>query len=950
MVRNKAWLVVQGHTQEEGIDYDEVFALVARIEAIRMFLAYAPFKNFVVYQMDVKSTFLYGQIEEEVYVCQPLGFEDPEFHDKVYKVEKALYGLHQAPRAWTSSTPMETSKPLMKNENDENVDVHINRSMIGSLMYLTSSRPDIMFVVCACARFQVTPKVSHLHAMKRIFRYLKGQPKLGLWYPKDSPFDLEAYTNSDHAGASLDRKSTRGCQFLRSRLISWQCKKQTIVATSTTEVELMIGMGWKYYLDEIRVYIGNSRVSAAVYYPPKKDLFWTRLPEFADDTVTDYSMPSPAIESTSDDVRNRNTSVTKTEASPTTISPKPFIKFVKATVRPTENKTVKVETIKKHVVKYTKQYRKPLKKFTVRGNQRNWNNMKSQQLGVKKGRTCSTNTHKNNSPRPVVHKTHRPQMRPIRLNVNAAKPKRTSFYKPAHSYAQRPFQRESTVWKPVKPNSTSIILKRYDYVDVRGRSRKAKSKVTEIPQSSEPTNLDANEAVHEDMGDSVERAATTAASLDAEQDSSTINRTQSTIPIVSFPQGFGAGGRPRRQETMGDKPAQTRFERLSKQSNGTPLLRVNTLRSGEDNIKLKELMKLFTKLSAKVFDLETTKTAQAKEIVNLKKRVKRLERKRQSQTLRMKLFKINTYRGRSLGKEDASKQRRNDFDDEGFNAYMNDVFKDVKGDAEQVISATVDEVSIGDAVNTASTEVNTANAPITTAGISVTTAKPNTSPSLTTTIIEDEDLTIAQTLIKMRNKGKGKRVEQEKPLKKKDQIKFDEEVAQGLQAKLHAELEEEECMAKQREENANIAEWDDVQAMIYADYELDSFVSMDTKVVKDKAEGSEIRAKGSSKRAVEDLQQESTKKQKVDDDDKEKEDLKQCFEIVLEEVAINAIPLAIKPAPIIGFKIHRKGRIGYYEIMRADKSTKTYLLFSQLLKEFDRDDLENLWKVVKAKH
>ncbi|GJV51687.1 hypothetical protein Tco_1447428 [Tanacetum coccineum] len=128
---------------------------------------------------------------------------------------------------------METSKPLLKDAEAEDVDVHLYRSMIGSLMYLTASRPDIMFAVCACARFQVTPKVSHLHAVKRIFRYLKGQPKLGLWYPKDSPFDLEAYTDSDYVGASLDRKSTTGgCQFLGSRLISWQCKKQTIVCHS----------------------------------------------------------------------------------------------------------------------------------------------------------------------------------------------------------------------------------------------------------------------------------------------------------------------------------------------------------------------------------------------------------------------------------------------------------------------------------------------------------------------------------------------------------------------------------------------------------------------------------------------------------------------------------------------------------------------------------------------
>ncbi|GJZ27202.1 putative reverse transcriptase, RNA-dependent DNA polymerase [Tanacetum coccineum] len=235
--------VIQGYTQEEGIDYDEVFAPVARIEAIRLFLAYASFKDFVVYQMDVKSAFLYGKIEEEVYVCQPPGFEDPEFPDRVYKVEKAMdfyimnlkFGFSTVK---TTSTPMETSKPLLKDAEAEDVDVHLYRSMIGSLMYLTSSRPDIMFDVCACARFQVTPKVSHLHAVKRIFRYLNRQPNLGLWYPKDSPFDLDAYSDSDYAGASLDRKSTiRGCQFFGSRLISWQCKKQTIVANSTTKAE-----------------------------------------------------------------------------------------------------------------------------------------------------------------------------------------------------------------------------------------------------------------------------------------------------------------------------------------------------------------------------------------------------------------------------------------------------------------------------------------------------------------------------------------------------------------------------------------------------------------------------------------------------------------------------------------------------------------------------------------
>nr|GEW54045.1 hypothetical protein [Tanacetum cinerariifolium] len=172
----------------EGKTHEELNTL--RIEAIRLFLAYASFMGFMVYQMHVKSAFLYERIKEEVYVFQPLRFEDLDHPSKVYKVT------------------------LFKDADDADVDVHLYRSMIGSLMYLTSSRPDIMCVVCVCARFQVTPKVSHLHAIKRIFKYRKGHLKLGLWYPKDSLFELMANTDSDYAGASLDRKSTtRGSEY-----------------------------------------------------------------------------------------------------------------------------------------------------------------------------------------------------------------------------------------------------------------------------------------------------------------------------------------------------------------------------------------------------------------------------------------------------------------------------------------------------------------------------------------------------------------------------------------------------------------------------------------------------------------------------------------------------------------------------------------------------------------
>ncbi|GKD92314.1 putative ribonuclease H-like domain-containing protein [Tanacetum coccineum] len=135
----------------------------------------------------------------------------------------------------TASTPLETNKALIKDEEAEDVDVHLYRSMIGSLMYLTASRPDIMFAVCACARFQVTPKTSHLHAVKRIFRYLKGQPKLGLWYPRDSPFDLEAFLDSDYAGASLDRKSITGAEYVAAANC---CGQNPVFHSKTKHIEI----------------------------------------------------------------------------------------------------------------------------------------------------------------------------------------------------------------------------------------------------------------------------------------------------------------------------------------------------------------------------------------------------------------------------------------------------------------------------------------------------------------------------------------------------------------------------------------------------------------------------------------------------------------------------------------------------------------------------------------
>ncbi|KAG7552201.1 GAG-pre-integrase domain [Arabidopsis thaliana x Arabidopsis arenosa] len=344
ITRNKARLVAQGYTQVEGLDFEETFAPVARLECIRFLLGTACGMGFQLYQMDVKSAFLNGVIQEEVYVEQPKGFEDLEFPDYVYKLDKALYGLKQAPRAWyerlttfltvqgyirgsvdktlfvkedthgmiiiqiyvddivfggtseqlvkafvktmttefrmsmvgelkyflglqinqtdegitisqstyaqnlvkrfgmcsskPAKTPMSTSQKLSKDKSGEKVDEKVYRGMIGSLLYLTASRPDLCLSVGLCARYQANPKASHLAAVKRIIKYVKGTVNFGLSYTKDTSQVLVGYCDADWAGSIDDRRSTTGgCFFLGNNLISWHSKKQNCVSLSSAESE-----------------------------------------------------------------------------------------------------------------------------------------------------------------------------------------------------------------------------------------------------------------------------------------------------------------------------------------------------------------------------------------------------------------------------------------------------------------------------------------------------------------------------------------------------------------------------------------------------------------------------------------------------------------------------------------------------------------------------------------
>ncbi|GKB91467.1 retrovirus-related pol polyprotein from transposon TNT 1-94 [Tanacetum coccineum] len=219
VIKNKASVVAQGYNKQEGIDYEETFTPVARLEAIRIFLAYAAYMGFMVYQMDVKSAFLNGKISN-------------------------IRGGYDLADCASVKCPMLPPNNLGPDESGVSINETLFRDMIGSLMYLTASKPDIHFSICLCARYQANLKESHLIVVKRSFRYLKGTPNLSLWYPKGSCFDLKAYSESNYAGCNLDRKSTSGgCQILGGKLVCWSAKKQSFVAMSSAEAEYVAAAG-----------------------------------------------------------------------------------------------------------------------------------------------------------------------------------------------------------------------------------------------------------------------------------------------------------------------------------------------------------------------------------------------------------------------------------------------------------------------------------------------------------------------------------------------------------------------------------------------------------------------------------------------------------------------------------------------------------------------------------
>ncbi|GJU96289.1 retrovirus-related pol polyprotein from transposon TNT 1-94 [Tanacetum coccineum] len=840
----KVWTLVDLPNRKraiEGIDYNEVFVPVARIEAIRLFLAYASFKDFVVYQMDIKSAFLYGKIEEEVYVCQPLGFEDPDFPDKVYKIEKALYGLHQAPRDWyetlttylldnefqrwkidktsfikrhkddillvqvyvddiifgstkkelcnnfenqdkyvddilkkfgftevkTASTPIETQKPLLKDEHGEEVDVHIYR-------------------------YQVNPKVSHLYAVKRIFRYLKGQPKLGFWYLKDSPFDLVAYTDSDFARESLDRKSTtRGCQFLRCRLISWQCKKHTvaIVKAKTVNGELQL----QALVDGKNVIITESTV--------RRDL------QLEDAEGVDC-LPNATI-------------------------------FEHLTLMGYGNISQKLT--------FYKAFFSPQWKFLIHtilqclsSKTTAWNEFSSTMASVI---ICLATNQKFNFSKYIFESMVKnldnvnkflmyPRFVQVFLNkqVDGMSKHNGIYVIPSHTnkifgnmkrvgkgfsgretplfptmIVQAQEEMGAGLASPTDPHHTPTITQPSTSQSIKKQKpRKPKRKDAEVPQPSSPTTNVADEAVYEEMDDSLETAGTTATSLDAEQDRGNINKTQSKATLNERSSiGTSSGSSPRRQDTMGYTIAQT------------------GVKSSNDEI--------------------------------------------------------------SLG-EDASKQGRK----------IHDI------DADEDI--TLENVHDAEMFDVNDLHVNAAS--IVTTVSAAATIKNNKAQGERNCLqrasgINNNNIFITTIL----GNSSGQRL----------QAREQEELTIEERAKLFQQLLEKRrkhFAEKRAEEKRNRPPTKAQQRSIMCTY-LKNMEGWKAKSLKNKTE----------------LVEESSKKSKVEvieDDDQEVAKMKELMEIVPdeEEVAIDAIPLATKTPSIVDWKILKEGKISYFQIIRADGSSK----------------------------
>ncbi|GKD40559.1 putative ribonuclease H-like domain-containing protein, partial [Tanacetum coccineum] len=700
----KVWTLVDlpnGYTQEEGIDYDEVFSPVARIEAIMLFLAYALFMGFIVYQIDVKSAFLYGTIEEEVAWYKTLSTYLLENRFRRGTIDKTLFikkdkddaqeipdefygGAHFLLRVVVkiASTPIETNKALLKDEEVEDVDVHLYRSMIGSLMYLTASSPDIMFTFCACAR--------------------------------DSPFDLEAFSDSDYAGASLDRKSITGgfgaagqklfvdqhnmvaclertegnanfhqiVDFLNASTIMYSLTiSPTIYASyieqfwSTTKTKIVNnGMQIHAKVDGNTIVISKSSVRSNHHFNDEDGVTSLTNYEILENlALMGYEIISDKLTFQKSFFSLQWKYLIHTILHCLSLKSTAWNEFstnIASVVICLANNQKFLQLFLNNQVKslaepFNDTYETPKRTQKVFANIR------------RKGKSFSGTV------TPLFQSMLAIQAVEGEGSGQPSEPQPTPSPAPSSHEEQVPTVATSHPHKTQTPRQAK-----------RGRN-------TKIPQSGGPPKKVGDEAVHKELGDRVERVATTAASLDAEE----------LVQVVV---------------TDAKKPwegtiAQTRSERVPTSSYDSPLLGGNTPGSDEGRLNIKELMAICTNLSNKVFALETSRTSKDLVIRKLKKKVRRLKKKLRARTPVMKLFKIGTSRRKSLVKENVSKHGRNlktrqMFEEGDFNADFDDI-DDMVNEAMENVEG--DTVNAGGVVNTATTGVSADSASVTTAGVSI---------------------------------------------------------------------------------------------------------------------------------------------------------------------------------------------------------------------------------------
>ncbi|GKA74932.1 putative ribonuclease H-like domain-containing protein, partial [Tanacetum coccineum] len=1106
---NKARLVAQGHRQEEGIDYEEVFAPVARIEAIRLFLAYASFMGFLVYQMDVKSAFLYGTIEEEVYVTQPPGFKDPDHPDKVYKVVKALYGLHQAPRAWyetlanyllsngfnrgkidqtlfikkqkgdillvqvyvddiifgstnkelwlqvqqkedgifisqdkyvaktlkkfnysdvkSASTPVDLEKPLVKDRDADDFDVHIYRSMVGSLIYLTASRPDIMFAVCACAKFQVTPKTSHLLAVKRIFRYLKGKPTLGHWYSRDSPFELVAYTDSDYAGATLDRKSTIGGSeyvaaasccgqvlWIQNQLLDYGYNFINTVINIDNNNLLTKGFDagrFQYLVSSIGIY-QLVKVNAV-----KKKMVWnldqntsrhikrgrdTKIPQSSgppdkgsgprcQDTILGDVNAQTRFEITSkqsiDPPLSRGYTLGSREDSMKLIGIDGiFPKFAEThnvvafLEKPKESDGFAeiIDFLKESSVSYALTvnpviYTSCIEQFWATAKVQTINGVRQLQALFHKKRVIVTKS----SIRRDLHLDD--------ANGTDCLLTTTIFEELAHISSSmasliiclatnQNFNLSKYIFDAmVKHLDGGVKFLMYlhflqVFINQQLGNMSTHKKIFVNPFHTKKVFANMKRAGKDFSGRITPLFDTMMVQPIEEMGEDSDHPTDSTpIPIIDQP---SSSSQPKKKQPS--KKAQRQEAEVpqdeAEHEESVPTPSNDPQPSGEDSMQLTDLMVLCTKLQTQVLDLQKAKDAQAKEIAALKKRIQRLERKKMSRPTGLKrLRKIGmTRRVESSKDQEIDETQERQDDDLMFDTGVledDEMHVEAKVDGKEEQSTKPDDSTAGEAVTTASVDdsaVPTTIKEITLAQtlIQIKVAKPKfvttTTRKTTTTRPKDRGVVVQEPSefrvpqetqpSSSKDKGKGIMIEPEVPLKRKDQIALDEQIARDIQAKLDAELLEEQKLARKQEEEANIAlieytytqlkgkSFDEIQKFFDKEMKrVNTFVTMGSEVQESKEkkeEGREETSKGSRKKMLrrkrvgKEQHKESSKKQKVEEE-KESEEVDEIDEAELknllvikrdEDIAIDAIPLATKLPVVIDYKLHKEGMLVHYQL------------------------------------